>query len=426
MALSIQNIKKYNIYQSLRARICRVWIPTLNGQNSSFNCLFVDATGNAIQASAKGKNIQTFAALIIEGDYYQICGFYTFENKYTNSVVAHEAVIDLKSDTKVTRIDPITPPIPRHYFNFIDFAHLMTTGKRSGVLTGEELRVTLWGDVAKAFDDSDLSNQSSPVIIVFAAFRITEFKGKPNLASTVASLWYFNPEIQEILPYKHYYKDIPVEVHELPSTANTLTIDQQLKENRKTIKEILCMDPYRYKNERFTCKASIADYDLHPGWWYHSCPICTKSISDKGTSFKCIEHNEVTPIPCTDVPKFLMVGKTAKFFFGSSAHNYVYDKGFIDSIPTPMIDKLQKPKIFQLRFGTFRSVMNRCDIIVANVFDDIIEVESPQQHDEPKLHDLNVRFTSPQSASSSKEPLLLDPITPTPIQPSRADVNTPP
>uniref|UniRef100_A0A6N2NHM6 RCC1-like domain-containing protein n=1 Tax=Salix viminalis TaxID=40686 RepID=A0A6N2NHM6_SALVM len=166
----------------------------------------IGSDGNAIQASAKGKNIQAFAASIVEGHYYQVCGFYTFENRYTNSIVAHEAVIDLKSDTKVTRIDPITPPIPRHYFNFIDFAHLMTTGRRSVVLTG-----------------------------------------KPNLASTVASLWYVNPEIQEILPYKHYYKDIPVEVHQLPPTTNTLTIDQQLKENRKTIKEILCMDPYRYK-----------------------------------------------------------------------------------------------------------------------------------------------------------------------------------
>ncbi|KAG5241489.1 replication protein DNA-binding [Salix suchowensis] len=398
MALSIQSIKKYSFYQSLRGRVCHVWI-LLNG-----------------------KNIQPFAASIIEGDYYQVCGFYTFENRYTNYVVAHEAVIDLKSDTKVTRIDPMTPPIPRHYFIFIDFAHLLTMGKRSGVLTdllgrlqviqsleGEELKVTLWGDVAKSFDGSDLDNQSNPIIIVFAAFRITEFKGKPNLASTVASLWYFNPEIQEILPYKHYYKDIPVEVHQLPPTTNTQTIDQQLKENRKTIKKILC-------------------------WWYHSCPICTKSISDKGTGFKCIEHNEVTPIPwfrvdCivtddTDVTTFLMVGKTAENFFGSSAHSYLYDKGFIDSIPTPMIDKLQKPKIFQLRFGTFRSIMNRCDIIVANVFDDIIEVESPQ-HVEPQLHDINVPLMEQASASSSAKPLLLDPITPTPIPPSRAHVVAP-
>ena len=66
--------------------------------------------GNAIQASAKGKNIGPFAASIIEGDYYQVNGFYTFENRYTNSVVSHEAIIDLKSDTKITRIDPMTPP----------------------------------------------------------------------------------------------------------------------------------------------------------------------------------------------------------------------------------------------------------------------------------------------------------------------------
>jgi replication factor A1 len=115
-----------------------------------------------------------------------------------------------------------------------------------------------------------------------------------------------------------------------------------------------------------------------------------------------------------------MVGKTAENFFGSSAHSYVYDKGFIDSIPPPMIDKLQKPKIFQLRFGTFRSMMNRCDIIVTNVFDDITEVESPQ-HVAPELHDSNVPFIEQTSASSS----LKDPITPTPIPPSRANIASP-
>uniref|UniRef100_A0A6N2NLJ3 ATP-dependent DNA helicase n=1 Tax=Salix viminalis TaxID=40686 RepID=A0A6N2NLJ3_SALVM len=46
MAVSIENIKKYNFYQSLRGRVCRVWIPTMNGQNSSYNCLFVDTTNN--------------------------------------------------------------------------------------------------------------------------------------------------------------------------------------------------------------------------------------------------------------------------------------------------------------------------------------------------------------------------------------------
>ena len=127
----------------------------------------------------------------------------------------------------------------------------------------------------------------------------------------------------------------------------------------------------------------------------------------------------------TDVTTFLMIEKTAENFFSSFAHSYVYDKGFIDFISPPMIDKLQKPKVFQLRFGTFRSIMNRCDIIVANVFDDIIDVEPPQQHVEPELHDIDVPFIEEATASASKKTLLLDPITPAHIPPLRAHADTP-
>ena len=90
-----------------------------------------------------------------------------------------------------------------------------------------------------------------------------------------------------------------------------------------------------------------------------------------------------------------------------------------------MIDKLQKTKVFQLRFGTFRSIMNRCDIIVANVFDDIIDVEPSQQHVESEFHDTDVPFIKKVVASASKRPLLLHPITPAHISPSRAHADTP-
>ncbi|KAF9666670.1 hypothetical protein SADUNF_Sadunf16G0252900 [Salix dunnii] len=90
-----------------------------------------------------------------------------------------------------------------------------------------------------------------------------------------------------------------------------------------------------------------------------------------------------------------------------------------------MIDKLQKPKVFQLRFGTFCSIMNRYDIIVVNVFYNIIDVEPPQQHVEPKLHDIDNPFIQEVVASASKKPLLLNPITPTHIPSSRSHVHTP-
>uniref|UniRef100_A0A6N2KSJ6 Uncharacterized protein n=1 Tax=Salix viminalis TaxID=40686 RepID=A0A6N2KSJ6_SALVM len=76
-----KGVALYNFYTSFNRRVCRVWIPKLNGQTSSFNCLLVDDKGNANQASTKGKNIKSFAASIIEGDYYQISGFYTFEHR---------------------------------------------------------------------------------------------------------------------------------------------------------------------------------------------------------------------------------------------------------------------------------------------------------------------------------------------------------
>uniref|UniRef100_A0A6N2NB18 Uncharacterized protein n=1 Tax=Salix viminalis TaxID=40686 RepID=A0A6N2NB18_SALVM len=42
-AVSIETLKNTTL-PSLVRRVCRVWIPTMNGQNSSYNCLFVDAT----------------------------------------------------------------------------------------------------------------------------------------------------------------------------------------------------------------------------------------------------------------------------------------------------------------------------------------------------------------------------------------------
>jgi len=42
---------------------------------------------------------------------------------------------------------------------------------------GDEVRITLWGDVAESFDDSVLHEHTNPIIVVFAGFQVTEFKG---------------------------------------------------------------------------------------------------------------------------------------------------------------------------------------------------------------------------------------------------------
>jgi replication factor A1 len=74
-----------------------------------------------------------------------------------------------------------------------------------------------------------------------------------------------------------------------------------------------------------------------------------------------------------DVTNFLLSGKTAEYFFNASAHHLVFNKKFTDPfiVPPQMIEKLNKTKIFQLRFGAYKSVLNRCEIYACNIFDDI-------------------------------------------------------
>jgi len=97
---------------------------------------FFFSKGNAIQGSAKSRDTAHFASIITEGDYYEVKNFYTFENRYMNTVVSYEAVINLKSDTKVTRLDSLPLFIPQYYFNFTDFAYVFNKGKESRLLTG--------------------------------------------------------------------------------------------------------------------------------------------------------------------------------------------------------------------------------------------------------------------------------------------------
>ena len=114
----------------------------------------------------------------------------------------------------------------------------------------------------------------------------------------------------------------------------------------------------------------------------------------------CIVTNEI------DVTNFLMVRKVAENFFGSSAHHYVYDRGFNDpsTIPPPMATKLKRIYIFQLRFGTFRSTTNRCDILITNVFDDVQTEPGDIQQDQLSQISNADEFINVSAVSSTSDP----------------------
>jgi replication factor A1 len=85
-----------------------------------------------------------------------------------------------------------------------------------------------------------------------------------------------------------------------------------------------------------------------------------------------------------DVTNFFLSGKTAENFFNTSAHHLVYDKNYFDpyTAPPQMTQVLNKIKIFQLRFGAYKSAINRCDIFVTNVFDEATTQSSEIQSEQ--------------------------------------------
>jgi replication factor A1 len=50
---------------------------------------------------------------------------------------------------------------------------------------------------------------------------------------------------------------------------------------------------------------------------------------------------------------FILVGKIAKNFFGSSTHNYLCDKGFVDCIPPNMICQIKQGQDFSAWVWSF-------------------------------------------------------------------------
>nr|XP_034896322.1 uncharacterized protein LOC118034965 [Populus alba] len=69
-----------------------------------------------------------------------------------------------------------------------------------------------------------------------------------------------------------------------------------------------------------------------------------------------------------------------------------------------MIEKLNKTKIFQLRFGAYKSVLGRCEIYVCNIFDEIPTKASVSPPSPIKNIDTPASITSAAGSSRTFTP----------------------
>ncbi|WVZ83407.1 hypothetical protein U9M48_030559 [Paspalum notatum var. saurae] len=144
-------------------------------------------------------------------------------------------------------------------------------------LSGRSLSVTLWGEHATSFEDEFLIQtigSDEPVVIIFTGMQVRLFLGTPSCRSNAATKWYINIDIAEVNAFRASLQGRGSEVQILLGDADAEAggVDEE-NANRKTVSELLSLNPHDNNDVRFTCHATIREIDVTNGWWYKDEPV---------------------------------------------------------------------------------------------------------------------------------------------------------
>ncbi|KAI5350890.1 hypothetical protein L3X38_003781 [Prunus dulcis] len=406
-----------------------MWRPKLIGSTDQFGglqCILVDQKTDAIQASVKEIDYDFVAPKIKAGSIYEITHFHTGRNKPSHKIVPHVAQLFFNARTTFKELPTIQPHIPRHRFYLVDYTQLSTRIDKIDILTDvfghitaiqpleqkmvgnerledkcevcienirkENVRITLWGNTAKTFDSQALQQLTSPIFAAFTSLKVKQFQGKIVLNSSVSTLIFINPDIQELAAYKTIFNDSTHAIKMMPSSAAQLMTPQHLEAAKKlSVQELNVLDPETHKDTLILCRAAITRFDTRNGWWYKACPSCFKQLRTAvhRDELLCPKHNNQIPLPwfkvslvledSTDETNAIIIGRPAEQLFKISCNELVVQRGFTDQqqLPDVILQTRGQVKIFQLRFGSMRSDFNRNDLLIQAIFDDTMPLIEP-------------------------------------------------
>ncbi|KAI5352268.1 hypothetical protein L3X38_005159 [Prunus dulcis] len=250
---------------------------------------------------ASKRSTMILSPKIKAGSIYEITHFHTGRNKPSHKVVPHVAQLFFNARTTFKELPTIHPHIPRHRFYLVDYTQLSTRIDKIDILTDvfghitgiqpleqkmvgnerledkcevcienikkEDVRITLWGDTAKTFDSQALQQLTSPIFAAFTSLKVKQFQGKIVLNSSVSTLIFINPDIQELAAYKTIFNDSTHAIKMMPSSATQLMTPQHLEAAKKlSVQELNVLDSETHKDTRILCRAAIMRFDTRNGW----------------------------------------------------------------------------------------------------------------------------------------------------------------
>ncbi|KAB2597991.1 hypothetical protein D8674_000911 [Pyrus ussuriensis x Pyrus communis] len=250
----------------------------------------------------------------------------------SSKIVPHTAILELNRKFVIVPVNKTSQDIPMQWFNFINFEQLHNKIDRDVELTdvfrsltavqpteeitiqrtriakkrnlnlqnisGETVRVTLWGETATTFDDNEIQTLLPPVFIALTSLKETLFSEALEQLF-MCSIQTFHNSLN--INTTDMYADRP--------TGGGV--------ESKTINDLLLLDPALHRNESFTCKATVVG----------SCPSCHKTVKKTFESFECNEHEDRYDDPFI-LPPILktLVGKTKQFQLSFGNQNTDFGK----------------------------------------------------------------------------------------------------
>ncbi|XP_062200484.1 replication protein A 70 kDa DNA-binding subunit C-like [Phragmites australis] len=395
----------------IKVRVARMWQLSGTSKGKDFTAMklaLVDEEGVGITACIGQKDLNKFAKTLVEGRSYMIKKFQVSRQAKKFNAVPNTHTIFFTLWTVVEEVPTeLSNNLPLYIFNFVDFEGLDRRARNdhglvdvigqltvihpvvqfSGLngpsirqsvelrdLSDQLLSITLWGEHATSFEDEFLIEtigKDEPVVIIFAGMKVRQYLGATTCGSGAATKWYMNIDIPEVNAFRASLQGRGSEVLFLPGDSDAAAgdIDKAIS-NRKTVSELLSLDPHDTDDVCFTCDAKIKEIDVSNGWWYKGCSTCKRGLKATFEGFECTNCDETKPMMIPSYKLNVVIkdstGRAKIFLFGGVVEQVVRrtaDELVEESssnqilLPTPLRSLVGRRYVFQVVISeqTFRT-----------------------------------------------------------------------
>nr|XP_028948857.1 uncharacterized protein LOC103432014 isoform X2 [Malus domestica] len=148
----------------------------------------------------------------------------------------------------------------------------------------EELRVTLWANVAESFSSLSAEAFNPPIMIVLTSLKVKLYLENIVLNSTGSSLFFIDPNIVELNAYKSVFANCTEAVKKLPPSSKHANEAEVLQAAKKvTIEELAFLDPDLHKRLPKLCQTNAKGSHKLGNWFVKNMEAKFRLLGTKST-----------------------------------------------------------------------------------------------------------------------------------------------